>query len=225
MNPVLIFGASGSLGMSILHHLRGDGIEVVGLSRNTKDADFLSLDDKKWFEKLSNHARPYSVVFAQGANVNDNVYAPSELRSTLEANVVFVVENLSQLLNYGLVGKSSNVVILSSIWQEISRPNKMSYSVAKSALKGLVGSLVADLSKQGIRVNAVLPGVVDTPMTRSMLSNDDIARIKSETPLGDLVGDLDVARTVAWLLSDFSTGVTGQFIRVDNGWTNVKLYP
>ena len=225
MNPVLIFGASGSLGMSILHHLRGDGIEVVALSRNTKDADFLSLDDKKWFEKLSNHARPYSVVFAQGANVNDSVYAPSELRSTLEANVVFVVENLSQLLNYGLVGKSSNVVILSSIWQEISRPNKMSYSVAKSALKGLVGSLVADLSKQGIRVNAVLPGVVDTPMTRSMLSNDVIARIKSETPLGDLVGDMDVARTVAWLLSDLSTGVTGQFIRVDNGWTNVKLYP
>jgi len=224
VKPVLVYGASGALGKSILEYLRKDEIEVFGLSRSAKNSEFISLDDEKSYENLSSHAKQYSVVFAQGTNISDNIESPSELRSMFEANVVFIVENLSRLLKFGLIGKGCSVVILSSIWQEISRPNKMSYSVSKSALKGLVGSLVADVSRKGIRVNAVLPGVVDSPMTRKMLSNDDLAKIESETPMGVLVSNVEVARTVAWLLSDQSSGIVGQFIRVDNGWTGVKLY-
>jgi 3-oxoacyl-[acyl-carrier protein] reductase len=77
----------------------------------------------------------------------------------------------------------------------------------------------------GIRVNAVLPGVIDTPMTRKALSTEAINRIERETPFGKLVSEDELASVVSWLLSRESQGVLGQFIQVDNGWTNVKLLP
>ena len=71
-------------------------------------------------------------------------------------------------------------------------------------------------------MNAVLPGVVDTPMTRSNLSNDQIKKIEHETPAGKLVSATNVAKAVSWLASPESIGVNGQFIRIDNGWSQIR---
>lgn len=225
MKPVLIYGASGSLGKSIMEYLNKTGVDTIGISRFAADEKLFSLENPSLYDQILRQIEPCSVIFAQGVNVNDDIFSPTGLRETLEANICFIVENLSKLLELGVVRKGSSVVIISSIWQELSRPNKLSYSISKSALRGLVGSLVADLSSKGIRVNAVLPGPVDNQMTRSVLSSNAISRIESETPMNKLVQDFEVAQAVAWLISDVSSGVVGQFIRVDNGWTNVKLYP
>ena len=71
-------------------------------------------------------------------------------------------------------------------------------------------------------MNAVLPGVVDTPMTRSNLSSEQIKKIEHETPAGKLVSAANVAKTVSWLASPESIGVNGQFIRIDNGWSQIR---
>jgi NAD(P)-dependent dehydrogenase (short-subunit alcohol dehydrogenase family) len=71
-------------------------------------------------------------------------------------------------------------------------------------------------------MNAVLPGVVDTPMTRANLSQAQITNIEKETPMKTLVTSEDVARAVNWLASPESSGINGQFIRVDNGWSQIR---
>lgn len=221
----LVFGATGSLGSSILSCISGSGGQAIGLSRSSEGGNFLSLASPNWIEELADGKGPYSAVFAQGANLNDSITEPSELRAMLESNLVFVVEKISELLKGELLGNGSSIVILSSVWQEFSRPNKLSYTVSKSAIKGLVGSLVADLSPRGIRVNAVLPGVIESPMTRAMLPQETLIRIQQETPMKEFATEADVSRTVLWLISKESRGVVGQFIRVDNGWSNVRLFP
>jgi NAD(P)-dependent dehydrogenase (short-subunit alcohol dehydrogenase family) len=104
----------------------------------------------------------------------------------------------------------------------LSRKNKFSYSVSKAALEGLVNSVLADFSGDGLRINAVLPGVIDSPMTRANLSQDQIDNIESQTPSRKLVSSCELSKIIAWLLSNESLGVNGQFINVDNGWSNVR---
>lgn len=223
---VLVFGASGALGSKILEHLSNSGIEVLGFTTKKNAQGLTFLDETgNWLREVVETKGSKSVVFAQGVNLNDSILDLGDIRKVLDINLLFVIEKLENLLKAGALGQGSSVVILSSIWQEISRQNKLSYTVSKSAIRGLVNSLVADLGPLGIRVNAVLPGVIDTPMTRKALSAEAINRIERETPFGKLVSEDELASVVSWLLSRESQGVLGQFIQVDNGWTNVKLLP
>jgi 3-oxoacyl-[acyl-carrier protein] reductase len=223
---VLVFGASGALGSKILEHLSDSGNEVLGFTTNKNAQGLTFLDETgNWLREAVETKGSKSIVFAQGVNLNDSILDLGDIRKVLDINLLFVIEKLENLLKAGAIGQGSSVVILSSIWQEISRQNKLSYTVSKSAIRGLVNSLVADLSPLGIRVNAVLPGVIDTPMTRKALSAEAINRIERETPFGKLVSEDEIASVVSWLLSRESQGVLGQFIQVDNGWTNVKLLP
>jgi len=111
---------------------------------------------------------------------------------------------------------------LSSIWQELSKQNKLSYAISKSALKGLVLSACNDLGKDGHLINAVLPGVIDTPMTRTHLSQQQINSIEQSTQFGRLPSLNDVANAVYSLCSENNTGVTGNFITVDLGYSHVR---
>ena len=223
---VLVFGASGALGSKILEHLSDSGTEVLGFTTNKNAQGLTFLDETgNWLREIVETKGSKSVVFAQGVNLNDSILDLGDIRKVLDINLLFVIEKLENLFKAGALGQGSSVVILSSIWQEISRQNKLSYTVSKSAIRGLVNSLVADLGPLGIRVNAVLPGVIDTPMTRKALSSEAINRIERETPFGKLVSEDELASVVSWLLSRESQGVLGQFIQVDNGWTNVKLLP
>ena len=75
----------------------------------------------------------------------------------------------------------ARLCVISSIWQTSARPNKLSYMVSKAALQGLVLSAATDLAERGILVNAVLPGALDTPMTRQNLTAEQIDRIAGMT--------------------------------------------
>jgi hypothetical protein len=95
--------------------------------------------------------------------------------------------------------------------------------VTKSALKGLVQSLTVDLGKKGYLVNAVLPGALDTPMTRANLSEKQINNLEMSTPLGCLATLDDVCNLSGFLCSTNNTGVTGQFIVADRGFSYAKI--
>ena len=140
------------------------------------------------------------------------------------ANVISIVCCLNNLINFTKVSKDASIVIISSIWQELSKKNKLSYTISKSALKGLVNSLIADLSCKNIRVNAVLPGPIDTPMTHANLSKSELKKVISDSPYNKLANVDDVANTVSWLVSSQSNGVSGNFIKLDEGATSVKTY-
>jgi 3-oxoacyl-[acyl-carrier protein] reductase len=229
----LVFGASGAIGWEICTRLLRDGVKVFGASRSVVNADkALSVAPLQWSldqpfvrAQFDDVKKFNAVIWAQGANCNDSIYDFDRRRheEIYQANVVYILESLRQLLELDLVSPGSRLCVISSIWQEIARQNKLSYTVTKAALRGLVSSLAIDLGARNILVNAVLPGALDTPMTRANLSSDQIAKIEEGTPLKSLPTFEDVSELVAFLCSEKNTGLTGQFIAADRGYSFVRF--
>ena len=231
MRNVLIFGASGAIGGEIVKRFLKEHINVFSVTRSDaagskKQAHSLSWSLGEKFSKtdFGDLRKLDAVVWAQGANFNDRIQDFDRARhlEIYEANVVFILEGLRQLLDLELISSGTRLCIISSIWQEIARQNKLSYTITKSALRGLVQSLAIDLGKKNILINAVLPGALDTPMTWANLSAQQIEKIEQETPLKTLPQFEDVCELVAFLCSSKNTGLTGQFIAADRGYSFVR---
>lgn len=226
---LLLFGGSGQIGREVFEKFNTKNWEVYSVVRSknlgvSNEIIWDVLNDKDLPDLLLELAPFDSVCWAQGANLNDSIYSFDINKHKLlyESNVVFILTSLSALLKGPLLSKSARLCIVSSIWQEISRQNKLSYGLTKSALKGLVLSLANDLAEDGYLVNAVLPGALDTPMTRSNLSVEQIKLIETSTKFNRLATLGDVAATIYFLCSEENTGVTGQFIKVDLGFSDVR---
>ncbi len=228
---LLLFGASGAIGSSILAHALEKGWQVTAVARTTPDganpaARWIALDPfAPEFSPASLAPGPYNAVcWAQGANRNDSVYDldPEANLALYRANCLYVLVTLKALLAAGLLQKGSRLCVISSIWQNLARQTKLSYCMTKAALQGLVLSASVDLATDGHLMNAVLPGALDTPMTRRNLSPDQIENLTGATGFGTLPQLGDVARLVAFLLSAENTGITGQFIAADLGFSHAR---
>jgi NAD(P)-dependent dehydrogenase (short-subunit alcohol dehydrogenase family) len=173
-------------------------------------------------DQLRAHGPFDALCWAQGKNCNDSIYTfdVNQHREVYEANVLYILSSLDVLLKASVLKTPSRLCVISSIWQEIARQNKLSYGVSKAAIKGLVLSLANDLGTEGHLINAVLPGALDTPMTRQNLSNAQVEAITSATQFGRLANLKDVANAVHYLCSSENTG---QFIKIDLGFTDVRV--
>ena len=236
MRTALVFGASGSIGRAICSHFKGQGAFVIGAGRSAgaDDADFYSTwvnlagDFGQFSQTLKQRLEGKNlncIVWAQGMNFSDDIHSfdVSKHLQMYEANVIFILQTLESLLLAQLLSKDARLCVISSIWQNIARQKKLSYCVTKSALQGLVQSLSIDLGKQGILINAVLPGALDTPMTKANLQADQIEKLESATPLGSLPTLNDVTSLVDYLCSPSNTGITGQFIAADRGFSHARI--
>jgi 3-oxoacyl-[acyl-carrier protein] reductase len=229
MSPkVLLFGAGGALGAAIASHLLREGCTLftAGTTRFSGAVDHLQLayDDPCSASTFSSLPGLDVVVWAQGLNCSDTVesFELADLQRLLQGNVLFIASSLQALLTAGKLEAGSRLAVVSSIWQLESRPGKFSYTLSKAALHGLVKSCALDLGRRGILINAVLPGVVDTPMTRTHLSAEQITAITSQSALGRLPEPADIASAVAFLVAPANRAITGQFLTVDAGFTGLK---
>ena len=210
----LIFGSNGAIGQQCKKLLSSS--HQVFTSGHDERALF---NDLKKFEKLD------GVIWAQGVNTNDSIktFEFSTFSQVIEANVTFILKSLNMLLRNNKLGKGSQLVVISSIWNNNSRPDKLSYSISKSAINGLVRSIATDLGPLGITINSISPGPIDTPMTRAALLEKDIRRIIAESPIGELISIDQVAEIVCLFADGKLSGVHGQDLRIDGGWGFSKL--
>ena len=166
------------------------------------------------------------MVFAQGANNNDSVinHASDDLNRLFEANVSFISQTTQALLLHNLIKQRGKIVILSSFWEQITRQEKMSYTVTKAAVGGLVRSMAVDLGNaKGILVNGLLPGVVDSPMARGLLKPAQIENVQSQTPGHKMIVPQDVANAAYLLGCEDNTAISGQSLFVDYGFTIARV--
>jgi 3-oxoacyl-[acyl-carrier protein] reductase len=163
-----------------------------------------------------------TVIFAQGANNNDSVinHSPDDLNRLFEANVSFISTTAKALMLHNLIKQKAKIVILSSFWEQITRGEKMSYTVTKAAVGGLVRSMAVDLGNaKGILVNGLLPGVVDSPMARGLLKPEQIENVQWQTPGHKMIIPTDVANAAYLLGCEDNTAISGQSLFVDYGFT------
>uniref|UniRef100_B1XTE9 Short-chain dehydrogenase/reductase SDR n=1 Tax=Polynucleobacter necessarius subsp. necessarius (strain STIR1) TaxID=452638 RepID=B1XTE9_POLNS len=236
LSVALIFGASGSIGKAIYQYFHERGSRVIGVGRsNDSNLKAYLMEWIAWTGSESQLNQELGirlvdkkldcVVWAQGMNFNDKIssFDSTKHLQMYEANVVFILKSLHAIMGGNFLAQNARLCIISSIWQNIARQEKLSYCVTKSALQGLVQSLTVDLGREGILVNAVLPGALDTPMTRSNLNSAQLENLESATPLKSLANLGDVAGLVHYLCSQDNTGITGQFIAADRGFSNARI--
>lgn len=228
---VLLFGGSGVIGGAIADRFVADQWSVTAVARNSRpDGVLLGYDpfadsDGTGWADIAAKGPFDAVVWSQGANANDSIRTVdiAAHMAMYQANCLYITVTLQKLLQDNLLTKPARLCIISSIWQDMARQNKFSYCVSKAALHGLVLSAAVDLGADGHLVNAVLPGVLDTPMTRANLKPEQIAVVENATLFKRLPQLADVANTVHFLCSPANTGITGQFITADLGFSNVRI--
>lgn len=219
MPNLLIFGSTGTLGGAILDKYRAEKWDVTCAVRKVVNDCDIQLP----LTSVVLGSRKFdAVVFAQGANVNGSAMqtGTKELNELFEANVTVIAESVSTLMGANAINEGGRVVILSSLWEQFTRQEKFAYSVTKAAVGGLVRSLAVDLGRQKkILVNGILPGIVNSPMVARTLSPEQIANVVSQTPIGELATPVDVANSVYMFGSSLNTGISGQSIFVDRGFS------
>ena len=228
MAKLLIFGGTGALGTAIAQKFSNEGYEVIYGVRTITDGKVqfqVPLTTDPVPDLLKGQLFD-AVVFAQGTNINDSVITSSveDLNRLFEANVSFISENTKALLSHNLIKQKGKIVILSSLWEQLTRQDKMAYTVTKAAVGGLVRSMAVDLgNSKGILVNGLLPGIVETPMSRGLLSAKQMENIEAQTPGHKLTVPEDVANATYLLGCEDNTAISGQSLFVDYGFAIARV--
>jgi 3-oxoacyl-[acyl-carrier protein] reductase len=113
--------------------------------------------------------------------------------------------------------RSGNVILISSVWGQTGAACEVVYSAAKGAQISFVKALSKEVALNGVRVNAIAPGAVETPMM-SQFSEEDKQLLQYEIPMGRLGVPEEVANGVKFLLSADSSYITGQVLSINGGW-------
>ncbi|MFF7655103.1 glucose 1-dehydrogenase [Streptomyces sp. NPDC007983] len=117
---------------------------------------------------------------------------------------------------------SGAIVNCSSLGGLVGLPERAAYHASKHGVIGLTKSAAVEYAARGVRINAVCPGVIDTPMVADMLEGqaDAMAEIMKQQPIGRLGTAEEVAAAALWLCSDAASFVVGVALPVDGGYTS-----
>uniref|UniRef100_UPI0018E01954 SDR family NAD(P)-dependent oxidoreductase n=1 Tax=Neoroseomonas rubea TaxID=2748666 RepID=UPI0018E01954 len=117
-------------------------------------------------------------------------------------------------------GARGSIVNISSVVGLVGARNRSLYAASKHAVMGLTRSMALELGPLGIRVNAVCPGLVNTPLAAELMADKEfVAATSARIPLGRIMEPEDIAGPAVFLLSDAAAGVTGIALPVDGGVT------
>lgn len=148
----------------------------------------------------------------------DSPNAPRNLQQVMKVNHEGTF-NVTHAWLSSLRKTRGSVVNIASVAAFRGWPNTLGYSSSKGAVKLLTQSLAADLGQDGVRVNAIAPGVIETPMTVSTRADSaKLERFMSRIPMGRVGQPEELVGAVLFLASDMSTYVTGITLPVDGGF-------
>jgi len=157
----------------------------------------------------------------EGSTAQSHECTEENWDKTIGINLKGVWLCMKHELSYMLMQNSGSIVNCASIAGLIGFPGLPAYVVSKHGVVGLTKTASLEYAKKGIRVNAVCPGVIKTPMVDRTTGKDKAVEKQYENmePIGRMGQPEEVAEAVVWLCSDAASFVTGQALAVDGGWT------
>ena len=153
----------------------------------------------------------------RGAKFTD--YDPDTFRETLRVNVEGVFYAMQSALRRFSARGYGKIVNIASTAGRFESPNQAAYNASKHAVVGLTKCAALEHAAEGITVNAICPGFVDTDMVRTLAGGnpDLIATLAARTPMGRILEPAEIADLAVYLASDESRGMTGQCIVISGG--------
>lgn len=148
----------------------------------------------------------------------DSENATANLERTLDVNVMGTFHPVRAWLK-DLRATQGVIINIASIASYVGIPGTLGYSASKGAVKQLTQALAVELAKDGVRVNAIAPGVIETPMTAATrAAPEKLDRFMARTPMGRVGQPEELVGPVVFLASAMSSYVTGVTLPVDGGF-------
>ena len=232
----LVTGTNAGIGKEIVKILLKEGCKIIATTRkgkerkSNKNVRYLALDvtkENEWKETIKFTKQEFGKLNILINNAGIRLSGTIE-NTSLEIWNKIINTNLTSMFlgcKYAVPlltkSKNSNIVNLASITSIRGVPKMVAYSSSKGAIVSFTSSLALDLANNGIRVNAVAPGAVDTKMVwslkKELKSKKFNKRMKETHPIGRIAQPEEVANVVAFLASDEASFMTGLTIPVDGG--------
>lgn len=224
----LVTGGASGIGAATVELLRIHGAVVIAADLHPGDGvEALDVTDEGAVDALvasivERHGRldlAANVAGTPGAYA-DVVDSTTEVwRSTMAVNLDGVYFCLRAELRAMQTHGSGSVVNVASSAGRMGVPGLAAYSASKHGVIGLTKSAALEVARHGIRVNAVLPGSVRTPMLHGFVGGDEelLEKMGQRAPMGRLGEPEDIAEAIVWLLSDAARFVTGNALAPDGG--------
>ena len=234
----LITGASGGIGRALARQLHAQGLRVAAVGRDAGRLAEVEAEVRIVADTTTPEGAALALAACQEALgeaptllahcVGSTLIAPlhrtraDAYRELMRVNLDSAVFMLQAWIA-ARQGAQGAAVFVSSVVARIGVANHEAIAAAKGGVEALVRSAAATYAAQGLRINAVAPGMTDTPMTAGMLKvpamREGAAR---QYPLGGVQTADQVADAMAWLLGGGSARLTGQVLAVDGGFTTVR---
>ena len=234
----LVTGAASGIGRATARRLLDEGAEVLAVDLvEIEDPRSMALkidlaeesaparvaaEVGRRFARLDILVNNAGVGGSRALDLTDDERLDRILAINLRAVLRLTRECLPRLSRPG-----GRIVNVASVFGEVGYPGTAAYAVAKAGVAQFTRQLVADYAAQGLRINAVAPGIIRTGMTASRLDNDaDFRRAMVEaTPARRWGSPEEVAAVIAFLASDDAAYVNGQVVAVDGGWLAARPTP
>lgn len=227
----IVTGGSGGIGQAICRRLAVDGYSIfVGYSASKEKAElladeiggaavYLDVTDKKSIAAAIEFIGRVDLLVnnAGVSGIDLFTHIPEELSDRImETNLVGTMNCARAVLPAMIAEKSGCIINMSSMWGQVGASCEVDYSASKAGLIGFTKALAKEVAPSGIRVNCIAPGFIMTEMN-SHFSEDDLALIREEIPLGIFGEPRHIADSVAFLASDQAEYITGQVLAVNGG--------
>lgn len=234
----LVTGAGKGIGRACALALAGEGARVIAVARTLADLDRLAGEApagsiEPWAEDVRGDALPDRIRALPRLDVLVNNAGTNKLQPVLEVDDetldMLIALNIRAAFKVAQAAASvmarqgsGSIINISSQMGHVGGPRRTVYAMTKHAIEGMTKSMAIDLAPQKVRVNAVAPTVVETPMTAPFFLDPAYREAAmASIPLKEVLQPEDVAAAVVYLASPGARLVTGTSLRVDGGATAI----
>ncbi len=239
-----IFGAAGGIGSELVDQALNKGHQIFGIFRGDEkirewenkfpNIPYAILSQGSWDNYGKALKRAHDVLGSLDSVINCigsltlkpiHLARENEFDATVETHLKSSAAILSHAIPFLRRSEAENksVIMISSVAATLGIANHDLVATAKAGIEGLVRSAAATYSSAGIRINAVAPAIVDTPLTSKFCNNPATkSAITASIPLARIGSTQDIANAILWLASAESSWMTGQVLRVDGGMSSLQ---